>query len=78
MGKRRGCSCQDALVNSDFMLLDHHPSCKNFDAGRELYKLEDQAMHFFYEMKKYKDLYHEEKKHREEVEKILTQYTKVS
>lgn len=30
-------------------------------------------MHFFYELQKYKELYQEEKKHKEEVEKILTQ-----
>lgn len=73
--KIRGCSCQAKLAQSDFMLLDHHPSCKHFDPGKELYKLEQQCMSFFYELQKYKDLYYEEKKHKEEVEKILTQYT---
>lgn len=73
MSKKYGCSCRNTLSQSDFLLLDHHPSCKMFDPGKELYKLEHQCMSFYYELRKYKELYQEEKKHREEVEKILTQ-----
>ena len=73
MSHRKGCSCQEYLADSEFMLLDHHPTCRYFNPGKELYKLEHQCMHFFYELQKYKELYREEKKHREEVEKILTQ-----
>ena len=71
--KSHGCNCKKKLAESDFVLLDHHPSCNRFSPGQELYKLQEQCMHFFYELQKYRDLYKEEKKHREEVEKILTQ-----